>query len=75
MDLESFGRFILAQVNARVDSEIASTQSQSDVSITTISRQVQKELRKQSEATTKLAEQVSENRQQTERLRLQVARK
>lgn len=55
-----------------MDSEIAAIRDRSDASITAFSRQVQKELRKQPEATAKLADKVSENFQQTERVRLQV---
>lgn len=73
VDLESFGQIFLEQANARMDNEIAAIKAQSDASITALSRQVHKELRKQSEATAKLADQVAENRQQTERVRLQVA--
>lgn len=72
VDLESFGQFLLAQVNAQMDNEIAVIRSKSDTSINTFSRQVLKELRKQSEETAKLAEQVAEKRQETERAHLQL---
>lgn len=73
IDTQPFRQFILAQVNARMDNDICAIRGKLDASIAAFSKQMQKELRKQSDATNKLSQQVAENEEQTERVRLQVA--
>lgn len=72
VDLEDFGRRLMAQRDSKVDSELARIRQESSGAIGALTQEMQSQLRNRRRQLTQLSEQVQEGQAHVERVRLQV---